>query len=135
MFEQMRSIKFSGAAFNEETTFNLFPDDNSRLALVYGRNGTGKSTVARAFSKIKGEENSDIISALLVNSQNNVIPTSDEISSRVHVFSDEYVQTNVRLKEDGLNTIVMFGSQGNLDDQIAFAQNEYNAKEDERARQ
>ena len=42
MLEQIKNISIKGGPFTEKTSFDLFPQ---RLNLLYGRNGSGKSTM------------------------------------------------------------------------------------------
>ena len=49
----------------------------------------------------------------------------DGQSGKVFVFNEEYIQSKVRLKEDGLGTIVMFGKQAELETLIEAAQKAY----------
>jgi len=76
MLNKIKGIKFKGAAFENETTLQLF---SSRISLIFGRNGSGKSTISRAVSKAIGnEEIEDIVLARFVDSANSdVIITND----------------------------------------------------------
>ena len=51
MIRNIKGLKFKGAAFEDETILELFSkEDATRISLVFGRNGSGKSTVSRAIS-------------------------------------------------------------------------------------
>ena len=55
MLEQIKGIKLKGANFVNQTELKLFnrPNDKvEKVALFYGRNGTGKSTISYAFKKV-----------------------------------------------------------------------------------
>ncbi|MBS4889975.1 MAG: hypothetical protein KHZ80_08080 [Anaerococcus vaginalis] len=63
MLEQIKGIKLKGANFVSQTELNLFKSSNdkvAKLALVYGRNGSGDSdimmtdTINPLKSKFKG---------------------------------------------------------------------------------
>ena len=60
MLNNIKGIKFKGAAFDSETTLQLFSqNETDRVSLIFGRNGSGKSTISRAISRATGnEENS-----------------------------------------------------------------------------
>ena len=47
-----------------------------------------------------------------------VIIMNDE-ENKVFVFNEDYTNNQVRLREDGLGTIVMFGELGNIADEIS----------------
>lgn len=75
--------KKQGANFTSPTPLNLFdPVENSnkgpilkniKATVLYGRNGTGKSTIAKAFRKLKGETLSTIAQASAFNKDGNII--------------------------------------------------------------
>jgi ABC-type dipeptide/oligopeptide/nickel transport system ATPase subunit len=123
MLSTIRGIKFNGAAFDCETTLQLFSQvENDRVCLIFGRNGSGKSTVSRAVAKAAGNEAAeDIISAQFVDSSNAIAAITDDEKKKIFVFSEDYTNSRVRLKEDGLSTIVMFGELGDIADRIEKA--------------
>ena len=123
MLNKIKGIKFKGAAFDSETTLQLFSqNETDRASLVFGRNGSGKSTISRAVSKATGnEEIEDIASSRFVDSSNSDVTITDDEKKRIFVFSEDYTNSKVRLKEDGLNTIVMFGEIGDIADKIEKA--------------
>ena len=135
MFETVRNLVFSGAAFTTRTSLSLFASDNHRLCLIYGKNGSGKSTISKALLKIAGEELPEITCAYLEDSAGKGIPyTAGDNSERIFVFNEDYIQSKVRLKENGLGTIVMFGKQAELESLIETVQKELNAATTERER-
>ena len=126
MFERVQKLVFHGAAFSSKTSISFFPSEKERLCLIYGRNGTGKSTISKAFLKVSGADLPEIEYASLEDYSGNSMPCPvDGQDFKVFVFNEEYVQSRVRLKEDGLGTIVVFGKQAELETQIERAQKEY----------
>jgi len=123
MLNNIKGIKFKGAAFDSETTLQLFSqDETDRISLIFGRNGSGKSTVSRAISKSTGnDEIEDIVSAQFVDSSNSDVTITEDEKKCIFVFSEDYTNSKVRLKEDGLSTIVMFGEIGDIADKIEKA--------------
>lgn len=97
---------------------------------MYSRNGSGKSTFARAFRKIAGEEES-INNAILCNENGNEVSLGEEEKSKIHVFNQKFIDDNIRFEEDGLDTIVMVGSQVELDKQIKKLEHDITSKEKE----
>ncbi|HBT86803.1 MAG TPA: hypothetical protein DEB12_12995 [Porphyromonadaceae bacterium] len=136
MFETIYKLKLKGAAFAEETILPLFSDSKERISLIYGKNGTGKSTISKAVLKASGRLVEELSAANLLDKQGQVvsIPQNPD-ERRVYVFNEDYVQENIRLKEDGLQTIIMFGQQVDLDNQITAAQAEFDAAEIARQQQ
>ena len=51
MFENFKKIKIKGGYFDEETELEFFKGDVP-LSVVYGRNGSGKSTIARCLKQL-----------------------------------------------------------------------------------
>lgn len=102
-------IEVGGGCFAESVPLVLFPDANGRpdpdirISTVFGRNGSGKTTIARAFEKAGG--------ARFVNGAGGLTSISSEEAEQVKVFSEDYTDSMVRLREDGLESIVMLGEQ------------------------
>lgn len=123
MFENFKKIKIKGGYFDKETELQLFY--KYPLSVLYGRNGSGKSTIARCLKqlceseeeRIKREEN--VIQGTETNYiVSSDVPITDEYKSNVFVFDEDFLQNNVKIKDDGLNAIVMLGEQIELDEQI-----------------
>ena len=78
----------------------LFSEED-RLSLIYGKNGSRKSTISKAIHKAKGDTVEDIERADLYDGENKAY---SDIQG-VHVFNEDYVNSRVKIREDGLNTI------------------------------
>lgn len=50
MFETFKKLTIKGGYFDQETTLELFKDEH--LSIVYGRNGSGKTTIARCVKQL-----------------------------------------------------------------------------------
>lgn len=128
MLKDIRKVKISGAIFNTLTSFDFFnPHDGDKLktvkgALLYGRNGTGKSTIAKAFRKIGGEIVPAITSAVLYDDADQPVTLSEDEKQHIFVFDEDFVDKNVRLKQDHLETIVMLGQAADLTEKIEKAE-------------
>ena len=49
MFEKMEGIDISGMCFgNTVHHLSLFPNESQRVSVIFGKNGSGKSTIAKA---------------------------------------------------------------------------------------
>jgi wobble nucleotide-excising tRNase len=82
-----------------------------RFALIYGENGSGKTSIARCFESI-GEDDSK--SYLLKCGKQISILNNEDIC----VFNEDYIDNTIKLREDGLSTIVLLDSQVDISKQI-----------------
>ena len=116
MLKDIEGIKIQGANFEQMTQLSLFRegDNSAKATMLYGRNGSGKSTVARAFREAKGFPTDIIRMASLLNNQGKDLALTDEEKAHIHVFDEYFVNENVRVQEDGLGSIVMLGEQAGL---------------------
>jgi wobble nucleotide-excising tRNase len=118
MFENFKKLTIKGGCFENETELTLFY--KAAVSIVYGRNGSGKSTIARCIKELTlpdEEKNPDYTV-----SSDAVI--TEDLKKNVFVFDEDFVTEQVRFKEDGIQTIVMLGEQGEIDTQIAAKETE-----------
>ena len=115
MLEQIKNISIKGGPFTEKTSFDLFPQ---RLNLLYGRNGSGKSTIAKSIRRLGKEDDGSGYSAETNPS------LSAEQAQHIFVFDEDFVSTNFRMNETGLSSIVMLGKQVGLDEQLQVLKDE-----------
>ena len=125
MFENFKKLKVKGGCFENETELELFKKD--AISVVYGRNGSGKTTIAHCIGELvkPDEEKSadyNVTSEAII---------GDDKKQSVFVFDEDFVRNYVRVEKEGLNTIVMLGEQVELDEQIAKKKNELTKKEEE----
>ena len=109
----LKKLKFKGGFFTEETELELFMHED-RISIIYGKNGSGKSTISNAVRKAKGDMVEDIVKATVYDHEDSTFMDTQCI----HVFNEDYVNSRVKIRDDGLNTIVLFGELGNLEDKI-----------------
>ncbi|MEY8336115.1 AAA family ATPase [Lachnospiraceae bacterium 47-T17] len=130
MLKDITGIKISGAGFSGSAELQLLdPKDGKKTktlkgTILYGRNGSGKSTIAKSFKKIINGGYSHITQANVIDNDANVTFLTEDEKSRIFVFDEEFVDRNIKLQEVGLNTIVMLGQQADLTNQIENAQKE-----------
>lgn len=124
MFEKLNSITIKGGYFDEGANFKLFKD-NAPLSILYGRNGSGKTTIARCIKQLaeSDEERTRRLERISSGEDiaysvtpNIIIPEANK--GQVFVFDEDFLREQVRVEKDGLNTIVMLGEQVDLDDRI-----------------
>jgi len=127
MLKDITTIKMSGANFDTLTSFDFFnPHDGNKIktikgALLYGRNGTGKSTIARAFRKLAGGDAPVITSATFFDDPGHPVTLTEEEKRHIFIFDEDYVNKNVRLQQDHLETIVMLGQVADLTEKVEKA--------------
>ena len=127
VLKDIHSIKICGANFTTSTELALFDakEGNNtkdvRGTLVYGRNGTGKSTISKAIKKIAGNLYPHISQASFCDINGIVITLTEDEKKRIKVFDEEYIDKNVKFCEDSLSTIVMLGQQADLTQKIEKA--------------
>lgn len=121
MFENFKKITITGGCFEASTTLDLFNDNKQCLSIVYGRNGSGKTTIAKAIRQLVNKDTElpteEGYMAFTVSTEA-TIPEDKKCS--VFIFDEDFVRENVRTKGTGLETIVMMGEQVDLDTQITI---------------
>lgn len=130
MIEDIASIKIKGGIFEAETDLPIFVRENprnpeQRISLIYGKNGSGKSTISRGFRKLTGAEESQIESAEVLDASGSIITVSEDEKDSIYVFNEEFIEDNIRIDDDGLNTIVVMGAVKDADDKIKKIQPTY----------
>ena len=116
MIERIRGIKVQGRCFSSTESFVLYPKPSDRIALVYGKNGSGKSTISEAFASIANNNFSEGITASVIDAQKYIVPLTE--SPQIFVFNEKYIDENVKIDDDGLGTIILFGGQVDLQSEI-----------------
>jgi len=125
MYEEVCGISVNGAMFPSLASFEFFrrtSKSTGRVSIVYGKNGSGKSMLSRAFLKCADSEIPELIESELIDFDGNTIELSLQQRVNIFVFNEEYIEKNIRLKQEGLNTIIMFGEQGDLETKIQLAE-------------
>ena len=111
MLENITSLKVQGGYFVDET--DDFPLFQNTINILYGRNGSGKSSISRAireFSKNGDEDGEERKYTVSFN--------ADIDKSSIHVFNEDFVKEKVLVDSDGVGTIVMLGKQVEVDAEI-----------------
>ncbi|WP_019785363.1 AAA family ATPase [Streptococcus sobrinus] len=125
MFEKIKGIKIKSGIFEDETELELFEGEfdgtnrttNDRAALLFGRNGSGKSTIARGINQLKIGEG-ELSRVSFVDKDDDDIILSDIKQKSIFIFNEDYVDQKVKIAQDGLDTIVILGEQVDIDSQI-----------------
>ena len=110
MLHTMTSIKVTGKCFNGER-LDIFKDGDTRFAIIYGENGSGKSTIAEAINNRK-----IILSNLpdgeLIKAQ--IFAGYEEIEDfeNIYVFNESFIDKNIKHSyRDGLEPFYWFGPE------------------------
>lgn len=136
MLKDISTIELQGANFRTPQRLCLLAQNGTpvKASLVYGRNGSGKSTIAKAFKKIKVEAVPSIQSVSIFDIHNAAVTLTPDDQAHIFIFDEDFVNENVRVQEDGLDSIIMLGEQAGLADLIAVATNELHTAETDRDR-
>lgn len=129
MIEKVKGIKIKGRCFSKETILPFFPEENDRIAIVYGKNGSGKSTISAGFSQISSGDASEELSVSLIDRLEKGIALAPE--SKIFVFNEKYIDENVKIDADGLGTIILLGGQIDLQAEIERCKAQLNSAQGE----
>lgn len=118
MIEKIKGITIQGRCFADLTPMEFFSNSpDNKVTLVYGKNGSGKSTVTAGFHNlISDRPTEDLWVKLLGPEKNNFSPA--EIREHIFVFNEEYIDQNIKIDDNGLGTIVLLGDEVNLQAEI-----------------
>ena len=118
MFSNFCGVKIQGKCFQSEVKLNFFEKEYHRFCLIYGKNGSGKSTISQAFDAIKQNSQYFIVSQIINNSDAAVNPIDEDQKKNIFVFNEEYVNSKVKIKNNGLDAIVLLGKAKNIDEKL-----------------
>lgn len=117
-------IEIKGNCFIEDTELKIFESIdqndsekiiNNSVAIVYGKNGEGKTTISDKINKLSTEETQQL---KLKDVSGNIIELGEEELKRIFVYNETFIDKNVKFNGNGLKSIIMFGKQVELDDKI-----------------
>ena len=78
-----------------------------RASVIFGHNGSGKSTIAREIAMISREESN----GYLYDENKRALSLTDNECAGIRVFDEDYIKKKTQIKRDGLDSIVMLGKQ------------------------
>lgn len=115
--------------------WKFFNGDKNRLSIIYGKNGSGKTTFSEAvYSYSHSVTNSNFFETNPIDSKGNVIEIN---KNNVFIFNEDFINNTIGFKEgtgDSLTAIVMFGDSKNIDEEITKTRNKNKELDDERKR-
>jgi len=127
MLANIGKIALTGKMFRTRSEFMLFPNTDDRVALLYGKNGSGKSTIAQAFREFKTGSpdplapvaieflSRDGLPSVMDNSQ---ISSTAMLKEKIFVFDENFTDRNLRIDDSGLGSIVLLGKQVGIEEEI-----------------
>lgn len=137
MNDKMVKVRINNTHFFTGEEMNFFdtnsPDTVIKSALVFGKNGSGKSTISRLLNNFKGTGNTenDYINFY---DKDDVLINEELVKGNIHCFDETFIDDNVKISEEGLRTIVMLGEQIDVDEQINVKNTELSTKQDQLSR-
>lgn len=131
MYEKVKGLSITGKCFSEKTDLHFFPEPKQRIALIYGRNGSGKSTCAKGFSVCAGKYQHENFNASLIGHNSPTLNTPDKGWGNLFIFDEDYINKNVRVDKEGLDTIVLFGKQVEIEEKLKQKENSIKEKQQE----
>ena len=124
-------LNIKGGYFKEESQLKLYDKHKHVGSLIYGKNGSGKSSISRAISEkdllVKGEVEEEELEFLPLifqvheehPKQGSKVMSNEEVSSfKYFIFNEEFVMKNIQFKTAGLDAIVMLGDQKDLHEKL-----------------
>lgn len=108
---ELDDVTVKGGCFTETTPLQGLLKNH--INIVYGKNGSGKSSISRA---IQAGEAADGDTCEYCAGYKDTL--SDDIKKRIFVFNENFIEDCMKIEEDGLNTIVMLGEQVEIDKKI-----------------
>lgn len=115
-FSQVIGLKFSPTPENQprELTFflkksgrNKGTQRSTQCAIIYGKNGAGKSTIARALANPSND--SEFI--ILTEDHNHSKEPFDPSVTNINVYGEDFVRNNIEVEQRELKSIVLLGDQ------------------------
>ena len=105
---------------------------SQRMNLVYGRNGSGKSSIARAFreQQVTGVQIPPERRYALSFDGSGSLP--QDVQNHLFVFNEDFIDESVKVSKDGLKAIVRIGASAQLDEPIQKAKDKIDDLEAQR---
>lgn len=129
--ENLTGIQISSEFFNNKPELIFFPPNEkqgktNRVALVYGKNGSGKSTISQGFYEYINSIHQKNVDLSLLTGDSYLKISSNDKPNKIFVFNEDYIEKNVKIKTGGLDTIVLLGKQVGLEKEISEVEKSIN---------
>lgn len=144
--DSMTGVKIKSPFFDTSASLELFPihskvlknpgaPQKNRVALIYGANGSGKSTIAQGFREYAESIVPKTVELTPITGTSIITMSPGMESEKIFVFDEKYISRNIQVQKSGLGTIVLLGKQVDLekrlkelDEQIAKIQPDIDSK-------
>lgn len=113
MVEKIKGISIQGRCFEGLTDLIFYPNENDRISIIYGKNGSGKSTISEGFRELTSQNGTSDITVSFLHDDQKALTDKN-----IYVFNECYIDKNVKIEEDGLGTIVLLGGRVDLEEEI-----------------
>lgn len=114
MVEKIKGISINGRCFNEKTELDFFLKQSDRIAIIYGKNGSGKSTITEGIYNLSSDADESDVETNFLDYDGKTI----DISDKIYVFNEKYIDKNVKIEADALGSIILLGGQVNIQSDI-----------------
>lgn len=123
MIESLSGITIRSPYFSANPMLEFFPYNNrlnrtKRAAVMFGPNGSGKSTIAKGFREYVDTVNPRSVEIELMNGSNIASLSPDARPKKIFIFDETYIDRSIKIQSSGLEAIVLFGEQVQLEQQI-----------------
>lgn len=116
-------IKISGECFKNDSVFTIL---QNRINIVFGRNGSGKSTIARALDAKNKSNNDNKLSCQIYSS------TGEPKNINTYVFNEQFIDKELKIEESGIHSVIMFGEQIDIENNINRLKDNFKNIEEEK---
>lgn len=133
LIESLTGISIRSPFFSGNHTLEFFPAHNNplkvnRTALLFGSNGSGKSTIAQGFREYVDQSTPRSVEISPMCGNAHWVLTPGSRTEKIFVFDETYVERSVKIQSSGLDAIVLFGEQVQLEQQIQTITHEIEQK-------
>jgi wobble nucleotide-excising tRNase len=116
MLEHGFKVFVKGGPFNNNEVKDFDLLENKKSSLIYGVNGSGKSTISKAINEFRNEVFTDFELVYVKDSNNDIIDNMNK--NNIYVYNESFIDDNIKFKEKGLNTIVLIGNDKKDDSKL-----------------
>lgn len=119
MFSNIKGLKLKKPGENNIIKLDFFDNVDDCACVVYGRNGSGKSSIGRAIQRyIKVGHWSE--GEFLYNHDDSNIGLSTEDLNRVFIFNEDFIEDNIKVDTDSVESIVILGESVKVKSDIDY---------------